>query len=37
MDEAAHRPEVDMADIEMADNFLPRIPTVIVSIKLTWS
>lgn len=30
-------PEADLVDVEMEDDFLPPIPTIIVSIFLTWS
>jgi hypothetical protein len=30
-------PEADPADVEMEDDFLPPIPTIIVSIFPTWS
>lgn len=31
MDEVTHVPEVDLVDVEMVDDFLPQIPTVITS------
>lgn len=37
MDEAARPQEVDLVDVEMVDDFLPRIPTITVSIRFTWS